>query len=116
MAAENILLTNIAANARADLLVDGDLGESDRRFVSQNGIMTFACVANAVGITLQVRSQYRTIAPLQAVEAGGTTGVFPDMQQKGVQLPVFAGEKLIFEVRETAGVATTDIMLSIDTP
>jgi hypothetical protein len=116
MAAENILMSNIAANGRADMLVNGDLGESDRRWVSQNGILTFAIVASAVGITLQVRSQYRTIAPLQTVEAGGTTGVFPDMQQKAQTLPVYAGEKLVFEVRETAGTATTDIMLSIDTP
>jgi hypothetical protein len=116
VSAENILLSNLAANGRADLLVDGDLGESDRRFVSRSGMMTFAVVASAVGITLSIRSQYRTIAPLQAVEAGGTTGVFPDMQQKGIVLPVYAGEKLIFEVRETAAAATTDIMLTIDTP
>jgi len=116
MAAENILLSNLGANAVADLMVNGDAGESDRRFVTENGIMTYAVVANAVGIQLNIRSQFRTIAPRQIVEAGGTTGVFPNMDQKGRQVAVFAGEKLIFEVRETAGVATTDIMLSIDSP
>lgn len=116
MAAEQILLSNLAALTTADMMVDGDQGESDRRFVAADGIMTYAIHANAVGIVLAVRSQYRTIAPRQAVEAGATTGVFPNMTEKGVQAQVFAGEKLIFEVRETANVATTDIMLSIDTP
>lgn len=116
MSAENILLTNMPANVRRDMLVDGDQGESDRRFVGSDGVATYAIVANAVGITLAIRSQYRNIAPLQTVEAGGTTGVFPNMTEKGIQVPVYAGEKLVFEVRETAGVATTDVMLSIDTP
>lgn len=116
MAAENILLSNIPANARRDMLNDGDNGESDRRFVGATGIMTYAIVASAVGITLSIRSQWRTIAPLQTVEAGGTTGVFPNMDQKGISVPVYQGEKLVFEVRETTGVATTDIMLAIDTP
>ena len=114
--AENILLSNLAANAIADMLVDADAGESDQRFVGRDGVMQYAIVANAVGIQLTIRSQHRTIAPRQVVEAGGTTGVFPNMTEKGVTADVFAGEKLVFEVRETAGVATTDIMLSLDTP
>lgn len=116
MAAENILNSNIAANAVEDMMTDSDAGESDARFVAEDGVMTYAIVANAVGIQLSIRSQFRNIAPRQIVEAGGTTGVFPNMDQKGIQVPVFAGEKLVFEVRETAGVATTDIMLSIDVP
>lgn len=116
MAAENILLSNLAANAIADMMTDGDAGESDSRFIARNGMLTYAIVASATGIQVQVRSQFRTIAPRQVVEAGGTTGVFPDMQQKAVSVPVFQGEILRMEVRETAGVATTDVMLSIDTP
>lgn len=116
MAAENILLSNLGANARADMLVDGDVGESDRRFVQADGVATYAIVASAVGIQLTIRSQNRIISPRHNVEAGGTTGVFPNMTEKGVQVEVFQGEKLVFEVQETAGVATTDIMLSIDTP
>lgn len=116
MAAENILLSNLAALSTADLLVDGDQGESDRRWIQADGNMVYACVANAVGIVLTVRSQHRIIAPRQTLEAGGTTGVFPNIQDKAVVVPVYAGEKITFEVRETANVATTDIMLSIDTP
>lgn len=116
MAAENILLSNLAALTTADMMVDGDQGESDRRFCAADGRMTYAIHASAVGIVLAIRSQFRTIAPRQSVEAGATTGVFPNMTEKGISVDVFAGEKLIFEVRETANVATTDIMLSIDTP
>lgn len=114
MAAENILLSNIPANATRDMLTDGDQGESDARFVAFDGTLTYAIVASAVGIVLTVRSQFRIIAPRQTVEAGGTTGVFPNLTEKAVQVQVGAGEKLIFEVRETAAVATTDIMLSLD--
>lgn len=114
--AENILLSNIAANATADMMVDGDQGESDARWIQQDGVMTYAIVADAVGIVLTVRSQRRIIAPRQTVEAGGTLGVFPNITDKAVQVPVFAGEKIVFEVRETSGVATTDIMLTVDVP
>lgn len=116
MASEQIILSNLAALSTADLMVDGDQGESDRRFVPENGVMTYAVHASAVGIVYSIRSQFRTIAPRQAVEAGATTGVFPNMTEKGIQVAVFGGEKIVFEVRETANVATTDIMLSIDTP
>lgn len=114
--AEQILLTNLAALATADMLVDGDQGESDARWIQRDGMMTYAIHASAVGIVLSIRSQNRTIAPRQAVEAGATTGVFPNMTEKGVQVAVFAGEKIVFEVRETSNVATTDIMLSVDVP
>lgn len=116
MAAEQILLTNIPALATRDMLTDGDQGESDRRFIYQDGVMTYAIQASAVGMVYSIRSQHRTIVPRCAVEAGATTGVFPNMTEKGVQVVVFAGEKIVFEVRETSNVATTDLMLSIETP
>lgn len=116
MAAENLLITNLAALATRDILADSDEGESDARFVQFDGFMTYAIHASAVGIELTIRSQRRIIAPRNVVEAGATTGVFPNIREKGVQVPVFAGEKLVFELRETANVATTDVMLSIDVP
>ena len=112
--AENLQITNIPANAVRDLMVDADTGESDSRFVPADAMLTYALVANAVGIELTLRSQFRVIAPRAQVEAGGTTGVFPNMDQKGISVEVFAGEKLVFELRETAGVATTDIMGTVD--
>lgn len=113
MATEYLMLSNIPANAVRDLMLDADTGEADVRFVSRPSMVTFAIVASAVGIEFEVHSGERRIVPRSTLEAGGTTGVFPNIQDKAVQFLAAAGEKLKFPVRETAGAATTDIMLAI---
>lgn len=114
MATEYLMLSNIPANAVRDMMRDADTGEADSRFVGRPSQVTYAIVASAVGIELEVRSGERTIVPRSTLEAGGTTGVYPNIDQKAVTFYAAAGEKLIFRVRETAAAATTDIMLSID--
>lgn len=114
MSTEYLMLSNIPANAVRDLMVNADTGESDSRFIGRPSQVTFAIVANAVGIELEVRSGERTVVPRSTLEAGGTTGVYPNIDQKAVTFFAAAGEKLLFRVRETAAVATTDIMLSLD--
>lgn len=114
MAIEYLMLSNIPANAVRDLMVNADTGEADSRFVGRPSQITYAVVANAVGIELEVRAGERTVVPRSTLEAGGVTGVFPNMDQKAVTFYAAAGEKLRFQVRETAGVATTDVMLALD--
>lgn len=114
LSTEYLMLSNIPANAVRDLMVNADTGESDSRFIGRPSQVTFAIVASAVGIELEVRSGERTVVPRSTLEAGGTTGVYPNIDQKAVQFFAAAGEKLLFRVRETAAVATTDIMLSLD--
>lgn len=114
MSTEYLMLSNIPANAVRDLMVNADTGESDSRFIGRPSQVTFAIVANAVGVELEVRSGERTVVPRSTLEAGGVTGVYPNIDQKAVSFLAAAGEKLLFRVRETAGVATTDIMLSLD--
>lgn len=113
MATEYLQITNLPANAVRDLMVNADTGEADSRFVGRPSQVTFAIVANAVGVELEVRSGERTVVPRSTLEAGGTTGVFPNIDQKAVTFFSAAGEKLRFQVRETTGVATTDIMMSL---
>lgn len=113
MATEYLMLSNIPANAVRDMMLNADTGESDSRFVTVPSRVTYAIVANAVGVELEVRSGERTVVPRSTLEAGGTTGVFPNIQDKAVQFDAAGGEKLKFQVRETAGVATTDIMLAV---
>lgn len=115
MATEYLMVSNIPANAVRDIMVNADTGEAESRFVGRPSKVTFACVANAVGIELEVRSGERTVVPRSTLEAGGTTGVYPNLDQKAVSFFAAAGEKLKFQIRETAAVATTDIMLAIDT-
>lgn len=113
MATEYLMLSNIPANAVRDLMTQSDLGESDLRFVGRPSQVVYAAVANAVGIEITVKAGERTVVPRSILEAGGTTGVFPNMAEKANTFLAAAGEKLSFSVRETAGVATTDIMLAL---
>lgn len=114
MATEYLMVSNIPANAVRDIMVNADTGEAESRFIGRPSKVTFACVASAVGIELEVRSGERTVVPRSTLEAGGTTGVYPNLDQKAVSFFAAAGEKLKFQIRETAAVATTDIMLAID--
>lgn len=109
-----LMLSNIPANAVRDLMKDADTGESDLRTVWQPSRVTFACVASAVGIELEVFSGERQVVNRSTLEAGGTTGVYPNLDQKALSFLAAGGEQLKFRVRETAAAATTDIMLVIN--
>lgn len=109
-----LMLSNLPANAVRDLMVDADTGESDVRTVWQPSQVTYAIVASAVGVELEVFSGERQVVNRSTLEAGGTTGVFPNLDQKAVTFLAAGGENLKFRVRETAAVATTDIMLAIN--
>lgn len=113
MAIEYLQLTNIPANGVRDMMVNADTGESDSRFIGRPSVVTYAIVANAVGCELEVFSGARQVVNRSTLEAGGTTGVFPNLNEKAVTFRAAAGEKLRFRIRETTGVATTDIMLAI---
>lgn len=113
---EYLMVSNIPANGVKDLMRDADTGESDFRFVGAAGLVTMAIVASAVGVELSIQTEDRTITQRSTLEAGGTTGVYPNIQDKAFTFAVYAGEKIRILLRETAGVATTDVMavLSFD--
>lgn len=112
MGLEYRTLTNLAANAVNDLLsTDADQGESRIRDVLFPSVVQFAIDATATTVELEVSAGERIVVPRSALEGGGTAGVFPNLREKGQQFLVAAGERLRFQVRETGGVATTDINL-----
>lgn len=111
---EFLEVDNIAANAVRDLMVDAVTGEADSRFVTQPSIVTIAILANAVGIELQITAGERVIVARSNLDSSGTTGQFPNINEKAFQFAAAAGEKLRVSLRETAGVATTDVMASVD--
>ncbi|MEE8504493.1 MAG: hypothetical protein V3T26_08615 [candidate division NC10 bacterium] len=111
---EYLEIDNLAANAVADLMVDALTGEAQTRFVNRPSKITVALVANAVGVELQIFAGARTIVPRSTLEAGGTTGVFPNINQKAFSFLAAQGEVLRLIIREIAGVATTDIMAVVD--
>lgn len=113
--AETLMVSNIPANAVRDIFLQADTGESQLRFVPTDFgtyLLTIAIVASAVGIELTLLAGERTLLKRSTLEAGGTTGVFPNMDQKAMTFEVYAGEILSTVLRETAGAATTDVMMS----
>jgi len=105
-----LMVSNIPANAKRDVFRDADTGESDFRFINADGSLAFTLVANAVGIVWALSSQFRNITEESTLDASGTTGQFASVVDKGQEYDVYEGEKLRLTVRETAGVATTDVM------
>lgn len=114
MATEFLMQTDLAANSFNDLMTDADTGESQLRFITRPSRVTMAIVASAVGITLEIQSGGRTVVPRSTLEAGGTTGVFPNLSDKAFSFMAAAGEKLRVAISEIAGTATTDVMATID--
>jgi len=109
------MVSNIPANAVRDIFLQADTGESQLRFVPtdfNSYILTFAIVASAVGIELSLLAGERTLIKRSTLEAGGTTGVYPNMDQKAMSFEVYGGEILSSVLRETAGAATTDVMMA----
>ena len=111
---EFLEIDNLAANAVQDMMVNALTGEAQNRFVGRPSKVTVAIVADAVGIELQIFAGARTIVPRSTLEAGGTLGVFPNLDQKAFAFLAAQGEILRLIIRETAGVATTDIMATVD--
>lgn len=114
MATEFLLLSNLGANATQDMMVNADTGEADARFIQFPSEVTVAIEASAVGVQLNITSGGRTIVERSTLGAGGTTGVFPNINEQAFQFLAAAGDKLRMTVTETAGVATTDVMATVD--
>jgi len=114
MATEFLMQSNLAANSFNDLMTDADTGESQLRFITRPSRITVAIVASAVGVVLDIQAGGRTVVPRSTLEAGGTTGVFPNIQQKAFSFLAAGGEKLRIALTEIAGTATTDVMATVD--
>lgn len=112
--AEFLMDSNIAANAVDDLMLDADTGPTNTRFISRPSRVTLAIVANAVGIELTVFSGARTVVPRSTLDSSGTTGQFPNINEKAFSFLAAGGEIISVQLRETAGVATTDVMAALD--
>lgn len=114
MSTEFLLQSNLAANSFNDLMTDADTGESQLRFITRPSRVTVAIDATAVGIVMEIQSGGRTVVPRSTLDAGGTTGVFPNIREKAFSFMAAAGEKLRIGLTETAGTATTDVNCTID--
>ena len=111
---EFLEIDNVPANATRDLMVDALTGEAQSRFINRASKVTVAVLADAVGLELQIFSGARTIVPRSTLDASGTLGFFPNLDQKAFFFLAAQGEVLRFNVREIAGVATADVMCTVD--
>lgn len=68
--------------------------------------------ATAIVLTFTIGSDVQ-VGPEDPITAGGTAGVFPNQEEDFSTLVGAAGDLLSFLVRETAGVATTDVQTVI---
>lgn len=113
MSIEFLEVDNIPANAVRDLMIDAVTGEADSRFIEEASEVTLAILANAVGIELSITSGKRVIVARSTLDASGTTGQFPNINEKAFSWLAAAGEKTRIQLRELTGVATTDVMGAI---
>jgi len=113
---EYLYMQNIGASSVNDLMTDADTGEAQTRFVGRPSKITFAIEASAVGCELEIYSGSRTIVARSTLDAGGTDGVFPNLNEKTIQWFAAAGEKQRIIVRETAAAGNQDLMgvISVD--
>jgi len=105
---------NLGANATVDLMEGSLVGPVPARFITRPSRVTIAIVADAVGIELTILVGERTVVPRSTLSAGGTLGVFPNVNEIGFSFFAAAGEQLQILLREIAAAATTDIMASVD--
>jgi hypothetical protein len=110
---EYLMQSDLAINSVNDLMTDADTGEAQARFVTRPSRVTVAIEADAVGVELEIFAGARTAVPRSTLDAGGTVGVFPNINEKAFSFFAASGEKLRFIMRETAGVATTDVMAAV---
>lgn len=94
--------TNLAANGTAY-----PLQGNQYEYLPFNAAVEFAIVANATGILATVYSGSDVLQQAGAVTVKSTSPVYPD--DFLLTDAAAAGERISVELRETAGVATTDI-------
>lgn len=98
---------NIAANATVRPLQDNAW---QYRRLPYPAFIEAAWVADAIGLVVTFYSGTDALAEEQPVNAGGTDGVFPPYDQPMAEDVAAAFDELKLIFRETAGVATTDLM------
>ncbi len=73
-------------------------------------LVEIALIADAIGLVATITSGSDTLGEESPVSAGGTDGVLPDQDKPQFEDTAAPGDKLKIRIRETAGVATTDLM------
>ncbi len=114
MALEQLQISTIPANAVKDMFRDADTGEADARFIMRPSMISLA-IWGTGKFEWSLFSQDRTIVQRSTGDVSApAAGNFPKLNERAFTFPAAALDKLRLTVRETAGVATTNIMVTVD--
>lgn len=110
MPARNFYVGNLGANAVNEPLTGWQFEYAPFDALAEIG-MIHDGAANSVEATVTTGSD--TLMEESPINAGGTDGVFPTDEQLDLIDEVEAGDRIKIRLRETGGVATTDIMIRV---
>ncbi len=114
MALEQLQISLIPANAVRDMFRDADTGEADARFIMRPSQISIA-IWGTGAFEWNLYSQDRTIVQRSTGDRSAPgTGQFPKLNERAFVFHAASMDKLRLTVRETGGVATTNIMAVVD--
>lgn len=117
---KRLTITNLPANAIRDFMLDADQGATNLRFVDRPSRCVYVLNCNGAvgGAEYEIYASSSTLGARRVVErsgvpVGGTAGLYPPLNEQAETFDIAAGEIIEFRIRETGGVATTDLNLNI---
>lgn len=99
---------NLTASTKTANILSGDINE----FVTEDSLVTIYAISSAVGIRLSMLADSDVLVDDKEIVTIGTSLIIPDNMVD--TFPVAAGTRLALFLRETAAVATTDVLLAVD--
>src|SRR3989442_13227973 len=114
MALEQLQISAIPANAVRDMFRDADSGEADARLVARPSMASLAIWATGAFEWSLFAGDRAVVQRSTGDRSAPATGNFPKLNERAFTFPVASMDKLRLTVRETGGVATTNIMAVID--
>lgn len=99
---------NLSASAKTANVLAGSVFE----FLGAPSRVTLSAISSAANVNVQMMADNETVIDDQEIVALGTSLIFPDNVISSFNAR--AGTRLSLFLRETAGTATTDVLLRLD--
>jgi len=104
----NFNQANLAASTKTANILAGDINE----FIAQRSMVTIYAISSATGVRMTVLASSDVVVDDKEILPIGTSLLVPDHMIDS--FAVGAGTRLLLTLRETAAVATTDVLLAVD--
>ena len=99
---------NLTASTKTANIMAGDVNE----FITSDSEVTIYAISSAAGVRVTIMADGDIIVDDKELLTIGTSLIIPDNML--TNFAVEAGTRLAIYLRETAGVATTDVLLAVD--